>query len=94
LPVEGFDGCRHGKAGCEGGGPELCCTAAGGKDGADGNVFDKGGVDAGAFNQGLKGTMEEVGSSGVFETAFATLCDGGAEGAGNDDLESWSSVTV
>lgn len=32
--------------------------------------------------------MEEIGGVRVFEAAFAAFCDGGAEGAGYDDLES------
>jgi hypothetical protein len=86
LPVQALDGGSDGEAGCEGSGAELGCATAGGEDGADGDIFDELGVDAGAFDQSLEGAVEKVGRLGVFETTFATLCDGRAEGAGYDDL--------
>jgi len=87
LPVERLDGRGVREAGGEGGGAELGCAAAWRQDGADGDVFDEGGVEGGALEEGAEGAVEEVGGCGVFEAAFAALCDGGSESAGYDDLE-------
>jgi hypothetical protein len=86
LAVQGLDGRGYWEAGGQRGCAELGCTAAWGEDGADGDVFDQGGVDAGAFNEGFEGAVEEVGALCVFEAALAALGEGGAEGTGYDDL--------
>jgi len=86
LPVQALDGCGDGEAGCKGCSAEFCCASTRGKDGADGNVFDKAGVDTGALDEGLEGAVQEVGALCVFEATLATLCDGSAESAGDDDL--------
>jgi hypothetical protein len=87
LPVDRLCGCGYGKAGGEGGGAELGGSTAGSEDGADGDVFDEFGVDAGALDEGFEGADEEVRRGCVFEAAFAAFCDGGSESTCYDNLE-------
>lgn len=54
LAVETLCGRGDGEAGGEGGGAELGCATAGGQDGADGDVLDEGGVDAGLRDHGFE----------------------------------------
>lgn len=86
LPVYALCGRGDGEAGGERGGAELGGTASGGEHGADGDVLDEVGVDAGALDEGFEGAVEEVRRGRVFEAAFAALGDGRAEGACYDDL--------
>jgi len=86
LSVQRFDGCGDGEASGEGGSPEFGCAASWSEDGANGDVFNEVGIDFGAGDEGGEGVVEEVGGGGVFEAAFAAFSDGGAEGAGDDDL--------
>ena len=89
MSVQRFDGCGCWEAGSEGSGTELGCAASWSEDGADSDVFDEVGVDAGALEERFVGAMEEVGGLRVFEAAFSALGEGSAEGAGNDDLRYW-----
>lgn len=86
MPIQALDGCSDGETSCEGGGAEFSCSTAWGEDGANGDVFDELGVDAGALYQGFEGAGEEVGALGVLEATLATLCDGCSERTSNDDL--------
>lgn len=80
----------HGRGGREArderGGAELGGAGAGREDVADGDVLDKGRIDSGAGDQRREGVREEVGSGGVFEATLAAAGQGGAEGAGDDDV--------
>jgi len=60
LAVQRFDGCCGREAGGEGSGTEFGCAASWSEDGADSNVFDEVGVDAGAFEECFVGAVEEV----------------------------------
>ena len=86
LAVEGVDGSGDGEAGDQGSGTHLGGTTAGGKDGADNDIFDELGLDLGALKDAFQGTGQEVRGKGVLEGALAALGDGRPESAGDDDL--------
>lgn len=86
LPVQRLDGGRAREASGESGSAELGGSTAGSKNIAHSDVFDEGGVDSRALDEALESSDEEVSAGGVFEAATAALCDGGAEGCGDDDV--------
>jgi hypothetical protein len=86
LSVQALDGRRRRNTRGQRGGAELGGAAAGREDAADGDVFDQRGVDVGAREEAGEGGVEEVGAGCVFERAAAAFCEGGADGAGYDDL--------
>ena len=75
-----------GEAGNEGRCAHLGRTATGGKDGADTDILDVLGVNAGALDDGLHGTCHEVGGLGVLESTLATFCQSRPQSGGHDDL--------
>jgi hypothetical protein len=86
LPVQALDRGGRWESGCK-----SCTTELGGattwcKHTPDGNIFDEGGIDLGALDECLEGTVEEVSTGCVFETTLSTLGEGGTEGACYDDL--------
>jgi hypothetical protein len=86
LPVEGLCGRCDGEAGCEGSSAEFGCTTTGGKDRADGNIFDEIGVYSRALDECFEGTMEEISGCRVFEATPAAFRDGCSERASYDDI--------
>lgn len=86
LAVEGADGSSLGEASDESGGAHFGGATSGSQDSADSDVLNEGGVDLGAFEEGLEGTGHQVGGLGVLEAALATLGEGRAEGRSDDDL--------
>jgi hypothetical protein len=86
LPVQALCcGCGR-EAGGEGCRAEFGCAASWGEDGADSNVFDEVGINAGALDESFVGAVEEVGCLRVFEAALSALGDGGTKRAGYDNL--------
>ena len=69
------------------GGAHLGGATAGGEDGADADVLDEVGVDAGAGDDSLEGTDHEVSGLGVLELALSALAEGCAEACCDDDLD-------
>jgi hypothetical protein len=86
LSVQALDCGGSWEAGCESSSTELSGSTTWCKHTSDCDIFDEGGINLGALDQGLEGTVEEVRASCVLEATFTTLGEGGAEGAGYDDL--------
>jgi len=92
LPVQRLYSRCDGETGGKSSRAELGSSTAGCEDRADSDVFDKFGVDLGAFDEGFEGAEEEVGGLSVFEATFAALCEWCAEGACYNDLQMASLV--
>ena len=86
LPVQRLDSSRARETRSESRSTELGGATAGSKHIADRDVFDETRVDAGALEQALEGSDEEIRAGGVFEAALAAFGDGCAEGGGDDDV--------
>lgn len=86
MPVQALCCGSGGESGGKGCSAELGCATAWSEDGADSDVFNEVGVDAGALDEGLVGAVEEVGRLCVLEAALSALCDGCAERARYDNL--------
>ena len=86
MAVQGLDCGGFREASDQSSGAVFCGTTAGSKHAADRDVFDKCRVDLGAGDQIGECVGQQISRHCVFEEALATLGEGRAEGAGDDDI--------
>lgn len=86
LTVQRANSGRGGEAGNERCGAHLGGAATRSKNGANGNILNKGWVDLGAGEDPSEGTGHQVGGSRIFETTFATLGESGTKAGSDNNL--------
>lgn len=65
---------------------EFSCTTTGGKNAANGDIVDLGGIDSTLVDNSLEDTSKEICCCSILETTLTTLGQSGAQSTCDDDV--------